>query len=135
MSTAGEPKLAPHTISYTTTANNVPTITTNAFGVVTAIIDTPINIPSTQVSNFTAATKTVVNSLRKSMPIPTGGASTSPVTVTLNHGLNNANLSVQVYNASTYDTAYPQISRTDNNNVAITFAQTPANNAFTALIF
>ena len=135
MTTAGEPKLAPHTITYTTSANNVPTITTNAFGVVTAIVDTPINIPSTQVSNFTAATKTVVNSLRKSMSIPTGGASTSPVTVTLNHGLNNANLSVQVYNASTYDTVYPQISRTDNNNVAITFAQTPANNAFTALIF
>lgn len=135
MTTAGEPKLAPHTIGYTTSADNVPTITTNAFGVVTAIIDTPINILANQVSNFEATTKTVVNSLRKSMPIPTGGASTSPVTVTLNHGLNNANLSVQVYNASTYDTAYPQISRTDNNNVAITFAQTPANNAFTALIF
>jgi hypothetical protein len=135
MTTAGEPKLADHSFTYTTTANNVPTIVTNSFGVVTAITDTPINIPSTQVSNFTATTKAVVNSLRKSMPIPTGGASTSPVTVTLNHALNNANLSVQVYNASTYDTAYPQISRTDNNNVAITFAQTPANNAFTALIF
>lgn len=135
MTTAGEPKLADHSFTYTTSANNVPTITTNAFGVVTDITDTLIDIPASQVSNFTAATKTVVNSLRKSMPIPTGGASSSPVTVTLNHALNNANLSVQVYNASTYDTAYPQISRTDNNNVAITFAQTPANNAFTALIF
>ena len=135
MTTAGEPKLAPHTISYTTSADNVPTITTNAFGVVTAITDTPINILASQVSNFEATTKTVVNSLRKSMPIPTGGASTSPVTVTLQHDLNNANLSVQVYNASTYDTVYPQISRLDDNNVDITFAQTPANNAFTALIF
>jgi len=135
MTTAGEPKLAPHTIGYTTSANNVPTITTNAFGVVTAIIDTLIDIPASQVSNFTATTKTVVNSLRKAMLIPIPASPTSPITVTLYHQLNNPDLSVQVYNASTYDTVYPQINRIDDDNIGVTFAIAPASNAFKALIF
>jgi hypothetical protein len=135
MTTAGEPKLAPHTIGYTTSANNVPTITTNAFGVVTAIIDTLIDIPASQVSNFTATTKTVVNSLRKAMLIHIPASPTSPITVTLYHQLNNPDLSVQVYNASTYDTVYPQINRIDDDNIGVTFAIAPASNAFKALIF
>jgi len=135
MTTAGEPKLAAQTVSYTPSASNVPVITTNSFGVVTNITNTPISITASDVSNFTAATKTVVNSLRKAMLIPTGGASTSPSTIPLNHGLNNANLSVQVFEVLTGATVYPQIDRTDDNNVAITFAQTPATNTFKALIF
>jgi hypothetical protein len=135
MTTAGEPKLAPHTIGYTTSADNVPTITTNAFGVVTAIIDTPINIPSTQVSNFTAATKTVINSLRKSTLIPVAGSPSAPFSYAWTHGLDSPDLSVQVYEVSGGATVYPQIDRTSDTVVTFTFAIVPANNAFRALIF
>ena len=135
MTTAGEPKLAPHTIGYTTSADNVPTITTNAFGVVTAIIDTPINIPSSQVSNFTAATKTVINSLRKSTLIPVAGSPSAPFSYAWTHGLDSPDLSVQVYEVSGGATVYPQIDRTSDTVVTFTFAIVPANNAFRALIF
>ena len=135
MTTAGEPKLAPHTIGYTTSANNVPTITTNAFGVVTAIIDTPINIPSTQVSNFTAATKTVINSLRKSTLIPVIGSPTAPFSYAWTHGLDSPDLSVQVYEVSGGATVYPQIDRTSDTVVTFTFAIVPSHQAFRALIF
>ena len=135
MTTAGEPKLAPHTIGYTTSADNVPTITTNAFGVVTAIIDTPINIPSTQVSNFTAATKTVINSLRKSTLIPVIGSPSAPFSYAWTHGLDSPDLSVQVYEVSGGATVYPQIDRTSDTVVTFTFAIVPSHNAFRALIF
>tara|TARA_R110002012_G_scaffold148405_1_gene307177 strand:- start:2395 stop:4191 length:1797 start_codon:yes stop_codon:yes gene_type:complete len=135
MSVAGQPKLAAQSVSYTPSASQVPVINTNTFGVVTGITNTPISITANAVSNFTAATKTVVNSLRKAMLIPTGGVSTSPSTITLDHELNNANLSVQVFEVSTGATVYPQIERVDDDSVNITFAQTPATNTFKALIF
>ena len=135
MTTAGEPKLAPHTIGYTTTANNVPTIATNSFGVVTGITNTLIDIPASQVSNFTAATKTVINSLRKSTLIPVTGGASAPFSYAWTHGLDSPDLSVQVYEVSGGATVYPQIDRTSDLIVTITFAIVPANNAFRALIF
>jgi hypothetical protein len=135
MTTAGEPKLADHSFTYTTTANNVPTITTNAFGVVTGITNTLINIPASQVSNFTAATKTVINSLRKSTLIPVTGSPSAPFSYAWTHGLDSPDLSVQVYEVSGGATVYPQIDRTSDTIVTITFAIVPANNAFRALIF
>ena len=135
MTTAGEPKLAPHTIGYTTTANNVPTIVTNSFGVVTGITNTLIDIPASQVNNFTAATKTVINSLRKSTLIPVAGSPSAPFSYAWTHGLDSPDLSVQVYEVSGGATVYPQIDRTSDTVVTFTFAIVPANNAFRALIF
>jgi len=135
MTTAGEPKLADHSFSYTTTGNNVPTIATNSFGVVTGITNTLIDIPASQVSNFTAATKTVINSLRKSTAIPVVGTPAAPFSYAWTHGLDSPDLSVQVYEVSGGATVYPQIDRTSDTVVTFTFAIVPANNAFRALIF
>ena len=135
MTTAGEPKLADHSFSYTTTANNVPTIATNSFGVVTGITNTLIDIPASQVSNFTAATKTVINSLRKSTLIPVIGSPTAPFSYAWTHGLDSPDLSVQVYEVSGGATVYPQIDRTSDTVVTFTFAIVPSHQAFRALIF
>tara|TARA_R110002153_G_scaffold195821_1_gene349156 strand:- start:3745 stop:5532 length:1788 start_codon:yes stop_codon:yes gene_type:complete len=135
MTTAGEPKLADHSFSYTTTGNNVPTIATNSFGVVTGITNTLIDIPASQVSNFTAATKTVINSLRKSTLIPVIGSPTAPFSYAWTHGLDSPDLSVQVYEVTGGATVYPQIDRTSDTVVTFTFAIVPSHNAFRALIF
>ena len=53
----------------------------------------------------------------------TGGTSANPFTVT--HNLNTRDVTVQVYDNTTYDEVEVDIVRTDANNVTVTFATTP----------
>ena len=53
----------------------------------------------------------------------TGGTSSNPFTV--NHALNTRDVTVQVYDNTTYDEVEVDIVRTDVNNVTVTFATTP----------
>ena len=53
----------------------------------------------------------------------TGGTSSNPFTV--NHALNTRDVTVQVYDNTTYDEVEVDLVRTDVNNVTVTFATTP----------
>jgi len=55
----------------------------------------------------------------------TGGTSSNPFTV--NHNLGTRDVTVQVYDNTSYDTVEVDVVRTDTNNVTVTFATTPTS--------
>lgn len=55
----------------------------------------------------------------------TGGTSANPFTV--NHALGTRDVTVQVYDNTTYDEVEVDLVRTDTNNVTVTFATTPTS--------
>lgn len=62
--------------------------------------------------------------------IGNGSLTSIPVT----HNLGSRDVSVTVYNATTYEKVYPDIVMTDANNVTLTFGTAPASNAYRVFI-
>jgi hypothetical protein len=61
-----------------------------------------------------------------------GDASATAIAIT--HNLGTRDVTVQLYDASSYQTVYAQVVRTDTNNVTVTFNTAPALNDIIALI-
>ena len=58
----------------------------------------------------------------------------SATAIAITHSLGTRDVTVQLYDASSYQTVYAQVVRTDTNNVTVTFNSAPANNDIIALI-
>lgn len=71
------------------------------------------------------------NFTRKASANLGNGSSTS---FAVTHNLNSRDVVVNVYDNSTYDTVETDVVRTDANNVTITFASAPSNNAYRVVI-
>lgn len=59
------------------------------------------------------------------------GAATA---ITVNHALGTRDVQVSVHDASTFEEVYPDVVKTDTNNVTLTFATAPATNAYRAVV-
>ena len=86
------------------------TITTDAFGKITAVNAAAISITTSDITNFTAAVETVIESY--STTIAFGDASAS--SFTLQHNLGTRDVMVQVYEVATNDTVECSVSRTSH---------------------
>jgi len=120
--TAGQPALISQT-AFTAegSASSVPVITTNSFGAVTAITDTNIAIPTSQVTGFDAAVEGLIDGYRF-----TSAAFGGSTTATINHSLGSVNVLVQVFLVADGTTLFAKTARTDANNVTLTFSTAPA---------
>jgi len=58
----------------------------------------------------------------------------SATAIAITHSLGTRDVTVQLYDASSYQTVYAQVVRTDANNVTVTFNTAPASNDIIALI-
>jgi hypothetical protein len=58
----------------------------------------------------------------------------SATSFTVEHGLGTRDVTVQVYDAATYDTVICDVVRTDTNNVTFGFSVAPASNAYRVVI-
>tara|TARA_R110000824_G_scaffold370046_2_gene559562 strand:+ start:449 stop:2191 length:1743 start_codon:yes stop_codon:yes gene_type:complete len=129
--TAGSPALAPHT-SYTTegSASSVPVISTNAFGVVTAITDTPIAITASDVTDFETEVDALIGDATWRLATDIGGSTSVIVT----HNMGTRDIIVQLYDNSTYETIFAEVDRNSTSQVTITFSTAPAANGVRCLI-
>ena len=61
-----------------------------------------------------------------------GNASATSFTIT--HGLGTRDVSVQVYDMSTYDTVIADVVRTDTDTATVSFSTAPASNAYRVVL-
>lgn len=111
-------------------AGSVPQITFDAKGRATAATNVAIAITASQVTDFASAVQAVVDTNGAAANVGDGEAVVFAVT----HNLGTRDVMVQVYDNATYDTVYVDVVRTSVNVVTLTFATTPASNAYRVLI-
>lgn len=105
-------------------------ITTDVQGRVTARSAQAIAITASQVTNFTTQVNAIIAGYGAAADIG-DGTSTSYV---VNHGLSSKDVIVQIYDNTTFDTVYVDVTRNSDDDVTVTFAQAPANNAYRVII-
>jgi hypothetical protein len=59
---------------------------------------------------------------------------TSSTSYTITHNFGTRDVTVQIYDTTTYDTVYADVVRTNTNTVTITFASAPSTNAYRVVI-
>jgi hypothetical protein len=111
-------------------AGSVPQITFDSKGRATSATNVAIAITASQVTDFTAAVQAVVDTSGAAANVGDAEAIVFAVT----HNLGTRDVMVQVYDNATYDTVYVDVVRTSVNVVTLTFASTPALNAYRVLI-
>jgi hypothetical protein len=111
-------------------ASETVTITTDAFGKVTAATEQNIAITASQVSNFTTEVETVIQSTEFKANIGNGSATSFAIT----HNLGTRDCMVEVYNNDQYETVMTKVVRTNVNTVTVSVATAPATNGLRVLI-
>ena len=112
-------------------ATQTTNITLDTYGVVTAASETLIDIPASQVNNFTSSVETIISADNHAELIGNG----SLQTFTVNHQLDTRDVIVQVVeNASPYATIFAQVSRSTVDDVVITFSTVPASGQYKVLV-
>lgn len=105
--------------------------TINTDGIVTAMSDADIAIPSTQITDFCTAVQSCVGTnLNFSANI--GDGTTNPITVT--HSLNTKDVIVQLFDIATGDTVYCDVQRDSLTTVVISTTTALANASTRILI-
>jgi hypothetical protein len=122
--TGGAAKLAAGAaVTALGSASETVTITTDAFGKVTAATEQNIAIATSQVTGFDAAVDVLIEATQFKANIGNGSATSYVV----NHALNTRDVIVQVYDNTTYETVQCKVVRTDVNNVTISTAAAAIN--------
>jgi hypothetical protein len=111
-------------------ASETVTITTDAFGKVTAASEQNIAITASQVSNFTTQVETVIQATEFKANIGNGSATSFAIT----HNLGTRDCMVEVYDNTSYDTVMTKVVRTTTNSVTVSVATAPATNGLRVLI-
>ena len=111
-------------------ASSVGTFTVNAQGRLTTASSTAISITSTQVSNFCSAVSTCVSTTKFTASIGDGVASTYTVT----HNLNDLDVMVQLYEVSTGNTVYAEVTRNTPTSVLVTFGAAITLNSIRVMV-
>ena len=111
-------------------ASETVTVTTDAFGKVTALTEQNIAITASQVSNFTTQVETVIQSTEFKANIGNGSA----ISFAITHNLGTRDCMVEVYDNNFYDTVMTKVVRTNVNTVTVSVATAPATNGLRVLI-
>lgn len=106
------------------------TITTDAFGKVTAATEQNIAILAAQVTNFSTSVATEIAATEFKANIGNGTATSFAIT----HNLATRDCIVEVYDNTTYETVMTKVARTNTNTVTVSVASAPATNALRVLI-
>ena len=110
-------------------ASQVPVFTTDDFGRVTANTNTTISITSSNVSNFNTAVDGRITAREFA-----GLNDSSGTSHTIEHSLGTRDVIVQIYDASTYETVYAKVVRTDTNTVTVTTSASISAEAIMVLV-
>ena len=97
------------------TASSVGTFTVNGKGLITAASSTTIAITASQVTDFATAVDTEVATREFAANIGNGTLTSYVVT----HNLSTRDVSVQCYNATTFETVYLSVERTTTNTITL----------------
>lgn len=112
-------------------ASETSTIVFDKFGVATSASEQSIAITASQVTDFCTAVDTCVESNRSySETIGNNSATTYVVT----HGLNSRKVMVELYDSSTFNTVYAEVTRNTVNQVTIVTTSAIATNDVTVLV-
>ena len=112
-------------------ATQTTNITLDTYGVVTAASETLIDIPASQINNFTSSVETIISDDNHAELIGNGALQT----FTVNHTLNTRDVIVQVVETATpWATIFAQVSRSTLNDVVITFSTVPTSNQYKVLV-
>ena len=110
---------------------NVAKITANGKGLVTAVEEVAINIPSTSILDFANAVDARIKSREFASTIGDG----AQTDITVEHNLGTFDVIVQVYNnKDPFDTIFTEVQRVDENNVIIITSEPIALNGARVLI-
>ena len=104
-------------------ASETVTITTDAFGKVTAATEQNIVIATSQVTSFDSSVDTLIEATQFKANIGNGSATSYVV----NHALNTRDVIVQIYDNTTHETVQCKVVRTDVDNVTISTAAAASN--------
>ena len=110
-------------------ASKTVTINFDKFGVAQSAAQQDIDITASQVSDFCTAVSTCI-AANEQYAANIGGAAS----IAVNHGLNTRDVIVQLYDNSTYDTVYADVTRNTVGQVTVDFTTAPAANAIRILI-
>tara|TARA_R110000868_G_scaffold84751_1_gene238735 strand:- start:1094 stop:3106 length:2013 start_codon:yes stop_codon:yes gene_type:complete len=110
-------------VSALGSASETVTITTDAFGKVTAATEQNIVIATSQVTSFDSSVDTLIEATQFKANIGNGSATSYVV----NHALNTRDVIVQIYDNTTYETVQCKVIRTDVDNVTISTAAAAIN--------
>jgi len=103
--------------------------TVTAKGLLTSLSSQDIDITASQVSDFCTAVSTCIASNEQYSAL-IGGATSIAVT----HNLGTRDVMVQLYDASSYDTVYADVTRNTVNQVTVDFTTAPSANDIKILI-
>ena len=117
-------------VSALGSASETVTITTDAFGKVTAATEQNIAITASQVTDFTSSVDAAIQATEFKANIGNGAATSFAVT----HNLATRDCMVEVYDNSTYETVMTKVLRTSTNSVTVSVATAPGTNALRVLI-
>tara|TARA_R100000951_G_scaffold58126_1_gene48820 strand:- start:95 stop:1783 length:1689 start_codon:yes stop_codon:yes gene_type:complete len=119
VSGAGEVTLADSGVTAATygSATQVSRFSVNSKGIITTAAPQTIAIPHTAVTDFDTEVDARITAREFA------GTSASGTTHTFNHNLNTYDVTVQLYDASNYETVYASVDRTSVNQVVVTTAQ------------
>ena len=107
------------------------TITTDAFGKITAVDAAAISITTGDITNFDAAVNSIITDYSETITFGDAALSSFP----LNHSLATRDVMVQVYDTSTYDTVECSVERNLTTQITIdTGSYIPGASALAALI-
>ena len=110
-------------------ANRSLSATVTAKGLLTSLSDQAINITASQVSDFCTAVSTCI-AANEQYSDDIGGATS----ITVNHGLGTRDVMVQLYDNTTFDTVYADVTRNAVGQVTVDFTTAPAADAIRILI-
>ena len=128
--TGGEAKIAAQTpFSTIGSATEVSTVTTNAFGAVTAATATAIAIPNSSVTDFATGVDTLIDAYSYASDLGTNAVTQ------LTHSLGTRDVRVEIYRTSTpWDTVFAKVERNTVNQVTVTFSSAPGAGAMRCII-
>ena len=102
-------------------ADKAITLTVTDKGLLTSVSDQDIDITASQVSDFCTAVSTCIAS-NEQYAADIGGATSIAVT----HNLGTRDVMVQLYDVSSYDTVYADVTRNTVNQVTVDFTTAPS---------
>ena len=117
-------------VSAIGSASETVTITTDAFGKVTAASEQNIAITASQVTDFNGSVDTQIQDTEFKANIGNGAA----VSFVVTHNLGTRDCIVEVYDNTTYETVMTKVARTTANSVTVSVASAPATNALRVLV-
>ena len=105
------------------------TVNFDKFGVAQSASEQNISITASQVSDFCTAVSTCI-AANEQYSDDIGGATS----ITVNHGLGTRDVMVQLYDNTTFDTVYADVTRNQVGQVTVDFTTAPAADAIRILI-